>query len=932
VFIPRAQHEALLAQITTLQKQLTGKQNQPFGGQPHQRSLSSTPRPEGLEESGLLASVNAAVQRTETATLERKNAKLEQENLALSRTVEEVQAQANAFQNEVVRLHSLPPSNPITSENPLVGTAAQDTWKKEKIRLQEEKIHLQEENGRLQAELTRLKAQLDESDKELAALHGIDTELTELKTDYNRLRDANEQVVNNYSALRAENDNTLKAQQGNVSRLTEINAQLSDSNRQQLSEIAELEKAKQELTDSLERSARENNELVNKYHAISDANSTLEKQGYRLEKEKVSLEIAKDGLLEGKTALETEIKALREKKGTQPSGNEKQLTNRIEQLLTMRDDLRDDLKRRDDELQARQDLLIDLRKQKRKLQDDQADLLQDSRRLQDYKHILLSENDTLRAKLERANRDLSDMTRKHESLSWKYDDVSAKFKRLQEDFQVAQARLKAAETSPPISSRPRSQADTPDIAMSSSSSHTVSPTTEQPKGGAKRKATGIIAIREQSEELNRSRRPVTPENKPEKRQKIDPPAVTPFRRKGAVYVVEMPVLVNVSALASALATLGTKVLELRRVFKTAPNGSERYVVKFTEAPREFKKHIQITNGVYATLVAGSGTTCVICCDERMLHHDIMNCKYLGAEGQEKPTLQQLEMDYKPPALGAAVDAMVRPPTLPSGEQRPQSSRSLFDRVTFPDGRRPDLPKRALFGKASPVQTTAQSPAEHVKMIEARVERLLKISQTEPRSIFCRFIGHFVPQPHQFLSIIVGGPVESLKIIENPTRFAHVDFVYPADARRFLGYAHGALSGKHYFVDPADAHRQCYVQFEWSEIGVKPLEPYIVEGIQNESWTRVLLLRGVPVELSALAIVDVCSAARKAPVCWIEESLERADFDDNTVRDVKLEFLSIKDAADAYMRFKDKGFKEKMEWGVEDCLQPIEMASGSGFKA
>ncbi|KAI5858870.1 hypothetical protein BZA05DRAFT_382657 [Tricharina praecox] len=936
VFVPRAQHDTLLAQVTSLQIQLAEKQNQLFEQQlqhQQQRTLSSTPLPDGQEQSGLLAKIDAETQRTKVANLEREYTALEQENFNLTRTVEGLEVKTKTLQCEVGKLQKQPLASPTIGRKSFVTTAAEDVWQKEKIKLQGE-------NGRLQADLSRLKSQLDESDKELAALHEIDTQMAELNTRYNKLSEANERLVTDNNTLRVENDANTKAKQqqkDSLSRLTEQNTQLFGTNRQQLSRTTELEKANQELTDRLERSAAENKDLINKYHVIADANSMLEKKEYRLEKEKVSLEITKNGLLENKTALEAEIKALQESKKGPFSDSEKYLKNRIDALLKKIDALQDDIKRQDDELQVRQDILIDIRRQKRELQDDKADLIQDNRRLTEHKRNLLAENDKLRVKIDVAGRDLSDMTRNYETVSWRYDEASKRCTKLQGDVQVLQTRLKHAQ---PCNAReaatgdrkPRSMARTPDAAMSTHSFDTVSPNTEQyrerteqSRERTKRKATETLELRERWDDSKHSQRPTTPDIKTEKRQKLDgTPLVAPFKRKGAVYVVEMPVLVNVSALAAALASLGTKVQELRRVFKTAPNGSEQYVVKFAEAPREFRKHIQVTNGVYATLIAGSGTTCLICHDERLTHHGIMDCKYLAAEGQEKPTSQQLKMSYTPLALGATVDAMVRPP-MPPREEYSQSPRSLFERVTFPDGRRPDLPKRALFGKASPVQTSAQSPAEHMKMIESRIERLLKLSRTEPRSLFCRFIGNFMPQPHLFLSIIQGGPVEMFRMVDNPTRFANVDFVYPSDAHNFMAYAYKNLNGKRSFVDPTDSYRRCTVQFEWADIKIKPLELYIVKGIQHESWTRVLLLREVNVELTSLTIVDACSAARKAPVCWIEESLERpgADRPGSMVRDVKLEFLSIKDAYTAYTRFEEKGYTTgKLEWGVEDCFKPI----------
>ena len=391
--------------------------------------------------------------------------------------------------------------------------------------------------------------------------------------------------------------------------------------------------------------------------------------------------------------------------------------------------------------------------------------------------------------------------------------------------------------------------------------------------------------------------------KSEKKQKVDEESdISTSKRRGAVYLVLVPVPVNYDVLRTALAKLGSEIESLRRSSYEGDinRGTNHWVVKFVGVPKVFVKHVLVSNGVYATLTAGSGTTCLICEDSESddSDHDMWECQYLDPDGEERPHFMPLSIRAPAPDQRTALDLAK------GGEQSPRNS--LFFRVTLPDGRRPDYPRRA---DDNPVDI------ENAQTKEARINRLVKKSK---RCIFCRF-KQYSPSEEQFLSIVRGGPVERVRTDQN-SGVGFLDFVYPDDAERFLRYAILNINGTpQKFCNEKGILVTSRVEFMWSETPFKIMDPLLAGGIVNEAWTRVIMLRTVPIELEAKKIINDCGG--REFLLWISEV---GNYRDRPARDFSIEFTTIVDAKNAYKRLCSKGYNSSMfvEWGQEECTRGL----------
>jgi len=864
-----------------------------------------------------LASIDAELQRTRVSCLEQENANIEREKQDLVASVEEADAKARALKSEVVKLRNqLQQSQQKTQQlqqqlqkresvtaNQLDGDTkakAEKKWKEEETQWKIEKATLEHKNNELKSENDRLKAQVEE-------VRDVVPSANELSINYKNLKAENDTILENQRSL-----------QESLRTVTERNAQLYEATRNLETQGVTLRKTNQELKASLTRHEEENKTLISKNYDLADENAKLEKEGYKLQKEKISLEAANETLAESKTALGSEIQALQAKlNGTRnPDDDERyrqDLNARNDRLREEKSKMGDELRRMENELRhmdkdlrQREDSIADMRRDDRVMRGERADLLREIRDLNATKNSALDEN----------------------------NDLKKKCAQLQKDVQKFQAQLTAAQHTPRTEKTAGDKNLNPKSSQSATTEGTITslpdPPNEPLKGprasaanepprGPKRKT--FDSPRPQPNHDPRFVRPTTPDNNPEKRQRLDqppppPPPVTTFKRKGAIYLVELPQPINYSVLRAALVgKLGSEIEGLRRAFYGPTSHKEQWAVKFTGAPKEFVKHVYVTPGIFATLIAGSGTTCLICSDENHKHHNIWECPYLGQEGQDRPTLKQMEMNYRPPPLGAMIDAMPPNPPTPVSEQSP---RSLFERVSFPDGRQP--PRRALANQGNSSQTLSILSADNIR---SRETHLLNLSRTERRALFCRFIGSYVPKEDQLISIVNVGPIEWVKISPN-SQVGFVDFVYPDHAEWFLKHAIANINGKCKFYDPSPGSSgYSTVVFQWSDTAVKPLEPLLAKGIVTEGWTRVLTLEQVPKGLTVDRISSHAEGDGTKLGFWVSEDAPYPGSDGT--RDVKIEFRSIKEAEKAYRSFVSEGYPQSgLSFSPEEIMRQAAM--------
>jgi hypothetical protein len=695
-----------------------------------------------------------------------------------------------------------------------------------------------------------LKEQIEEQDKELLDLRpGAKTLSENLQT----LLEQNLAIEDERRVL-----------QQSVARLTEQNQQMFEKSQKIDEELTLLGKTNQEKIASLAKEENENRTLTEKNHHLSDETERLEKESERYQKEKLALGQKVEALTDSKNALEVEVRALKEKpNGTRdPKDDDRyifELRARNDKLRNEKAILVKELQVQDDDLRTRQDAINKLRRQS---EVDRSDMMREIR-------ILEGETEDLKHQID----DLREKTDAHKAANTQ----------LLKENQMLKAQVVALQHPPPLT-EPKTMhlvngRGTPK-AISPADSSTVTdisdpvttpPNTTRPK----RKMFDLRPIDDQ----NNLRVVPAGSNASEKRQKLEPSAPiatsnAPYKRRSATYLVTVQARVDENALIAALSTLNTEIEGLRRVLYLRPGEEEDWVVKYFSAPRDFKKQVFVGAGTFATLTAGTGTTCLICANEPINQHDIWECRFLAPLGPQTQTQN------------------------PPGEVI--SPRSLFERVSFPLAHK-DPPRRSLFDRVD-----NNNPRGH----ELKINRLLDITRTQRRALFCRFTGYF-PQAHEFLSIISGGPIESAKLTP-AARVGFVDFVYPDDAERFLNHAIANINGKQTVYGGA-------VEFKWSDTCTKPIDRFIAEGIVCESWSRVIILEAVPKEVSQKQIMKDCTGARL--FFWTREGVTK---DKEGRRDVEVEFLSVKEAELAKKKLVEVWYcRGRVRWGVEDCTRMLD---------
>jgi hypothetical protein len=919
---------------------------------------------------GFLASIDAEVQRTQVAALEQKNATLEHEKQQLAAATDEANAKNRALKNQMTQLRNQLHGVRVKLESEAAPAAATG-W-------QLEKAALEKQNAELQSDIAQLRTQLQAAENEVTELRTVVPEVEGLRQDSKELRE-------NYNHVLSEKEFILEDRrklQDSLTRVTEINSQLYEKTRQLESNNVSLQKTNSELMESNMRYQDDFQKAISKNQELSEEKNKLEKENNRLQKQSILLKSDEETLIESKTALETEVKNLQAKaSGSQNPDAEKRYQNeqknRIDKLLKEKDDLMDERRRLIEQVRVRDDKIMDLQ---REISEDRLDLQREARKITDIRNEFLrykekffseaDENEALKMRLDDTNKRLEDTTRKlgdttkaaseakrnleekledttrklgetsktlveakrnldgankkldekcrsYEDLNKKYDDASRNCVRLQNEVSSLQARLTAAQLvakRDPSARPPMGQIviKTPSSSEMSMSSPDTPPARIETHTGPKRKAAEV-ALPQSVGSL--PARPATANF--EKRQKLDPPPVTSFKRRGAVYLVKVPTPINQAVLHAALSNaLSAEIAELCKVFKPSPKGEDQWVVRLADNPKSFVGRVAVTPGIAATLSAPVGAGCPICDEEDDGAHDIMDCRFVGVVGQDRPTIEQFElMHYRPPPTGPSID---RHPTAPKEESSP---RSLFERVSFPNERRSDTPKRPISRNAGGKNSI---PDEHTLHIQNRCQQLITLTQREPRRLFSRLSGTYIPKPDEILGHVGFGPVASINILE---RVCFLDFVYPADAALFLSYAE-RNPHRYTFYDPHGSRAKCVIKFQWSRTAVEPLDDRMARGVVAGKWTRVLIFKGVSDNLTPdetlRYIQDICTQGRDQLVFWIpKKSPPYRDEDSRNVKDLMIEFMSIKDAESAFRLFEGKGHANRISWGVEDNVRVLE---------
>ncbi|CUS14979.1 unnamed protein product [Tuber aestivum] len=237
------------------------------------------------------------------------------------------------------------------------------------------------------------------------------------------------------------------------------------------------------------------------------------------------------------------------------------------------------------------------------------------------------------------------------------------------------------------------------------------------------------------------------------------------------------------------------------------------------------------------------------------------------------------MILKPPSGVAALPARIST-SVPTS---PTAGRNLFDRVNA------GLPSRSLFDRISlPLpQPPPISPVSR-RSEERDIEHLINSTKTGKRCIVCRFDGAGnLPDPADLLSVVCGGPLESLRITSD-RNMGMLCFLRPHDAEEFLDYAERNLNGKRVFRD-----ERCVVEFLWQDKAIKPIEREIAYHVVHYSRSRIFKFHCLPYEIPLeRCLTKITSLIGDRPL-WLNEGhrFQRG-------REVEVEFLSIRDATEA----------------------------------
>lgn len=940
VFLSRNEHDDLLSQIEILQLQVADKQrildDVARGGSDTKFHDDKT--------GSFLASIEKEIEQKRIA--EEKEI-LERENHRLSDAFKEGEAKSRALKSEVIKLRTqiqqLQPQKQHLGQQ-LRGSSVSsevsanvDGAKIEITRLGEENLRLKAENTQLKSRLADAKKKLTESGEKLAQSEKFYGEL--------------DAVVKELNVTHKKDEEDLLAAEESIRSLTEQNTQLTGVRKSFEQEIERLKKHNTELGTRLKMQQESNKSLVVKNNSLTTDFGKLESDGEKVIKERLSLMIANGSLSQAKDSLETEVKALKTKLETETAAKDllqievkalrmkfetdkanaaatgngdrarlTELQTRVNEFQNRCEAMREAKARQEEELNRVRDELKTVRRQLRNIEEDRRGLHDNLSARKRSEQEAIDANNRLRDD----NKDLRDDKEK----------LRDRVYQLQKDNQVLKGKLNAAQhvsritTSDQVPGSPKTAVTTPTSEKSLGifqdrpasaagqkipvliggkastpmkiSISTNSPISDDASRGPKRKAVDDLFPQRpdtQSPKIENS----------EKRMKVETsrsksPVLT-FKRKGAIYLVEIPHPINQGVLRHALAgCLEAEVVALRRVFYGSVVAGEersvveRWVAKFGGDPK-FMKHVYVTAGVHATLIPETGGSCMICDDGQ---HGVWECPHVGYEGQDRPNAKQQEMMTTGLPLGLKFDSLpVKPPPPYRGEDR--SAPSLFDRISMPNGNEPPRP-------------------ENVRSITGA--ELLQQSRTERRAIFCQFSGNYVPDERQFLlNFVTGGPVEWVKIINNEkSSVGFVDFVHSSDAAMFLTNAKSHINNKRKLMNPnphAPNTSGCTVELSWSKTAVKPLEEYLAHGIAHDGWTRILLVRGVPPQL---LLEDVClhagfGEAHKNVLYWAREFNYSDNVEYPGVRDVEIEFNSVKNAEKAYRDLKKEGYPS-LEWARE----------------
>lgn len=253
-------------------------------------------------------------------------------------------------------------------------------------------------------------------------------------------------------------------------------------------------------------------------------------------------------------------------------------------------------------------------------------------------------------------------------------------------------------------------------------------------------------------------------------------------------------------------------------------------------------------------------------------------------------------------------------TNPSPPPYPQA-RSLFDRV-----KPPPPESRSLFDRiAAPATSSPPSRPQ----LDRELDELIAASTLDRRGVFCRFHG-FQPKVAELLSLICGGPLESVRMaLEKDIAFLW--FLRPRDAAAFMTYARLSVNGGRVKLPhPRVGEPPTSLEFVWNEKPVRPLERDIATHIVRYGATRVFVIHFVPYEISLQQLVADVGGKRIG--FWLCEGEGGKLGKDGVTkgREVVVEFTNVRDAVDARKRIGSDWWGDA-SWVKEGCDRAIPSA-------
>lgn len=235
-----------------------------------------------------------------------------------------------------------------------------------------------------------------------------------------------------------------------------------------------------------------------------------------------------------------------------------------------------------------------------------------------------------------------------------------------------------------------------------------------------------------------------------------------------------------------------------------------------------------------------------------------------------------------------------------------TGRTLFERVG-------GLPSRSLFERISlPLRPPPISPVSR-RSEEREIEYLVNSAKTLKRCIICRFDGGGnPPDPADLLSVICGGPLESLRIMSD-RNMGMLCFLRPHNAEEFLDFAERSLNGKRVFRD-----EHCVVDFLWHDKAIKPIEKDIAYHVVHYSRSRIFKFHCLPYEIPLERCLAKITSLIGDRLLWLNEGHRT-----QRGREVEVEFMSIRDAAEAkHLLDAQATAWGGIAWCREECDRPI----------